>query len=68
MKSNRPTREVNDMAKEVHGTGANRSEVEIQESTPRVSEKHVGGKDWIAPDGRLPERKIDGADPDKSPK
>ncbi len=57
MKSNRPTREVNDMAKEVHGTGANRSEVEISEPTPRVSEKHVGGKDWIAPDTRLPETK-----------
>jgi hypothetical protein len=46
------------MAKEVHGTGANRSEVGIPEPTPRVSEKHGGGKDWIAPDTRLPETKV----------
>jgi hypothetical protein len=50
---------------EHYGTGANRSTVENPEPTPRVSEKHVGGKDWIAPDTRLPEKIIPGADPQK---
>ena len=52
------------MTVEKHNAGTSaESIVEIKAPTPRVSKQFRG--DDRAPDGRLPERRIDGADPDK---